>query len=295
MADAKADTKPDDAEDGAPGDKKMPLLEHLVELRNRLTYSCAALLVGFLACYYFSDKIYAFLTEPLVRAYSMLDAVRGTGAGNPLHGRRMIFTAPQEAFITYLKVAFFGGAFLAFPIIATQLWMFIAPGLYKTEKRAFLPFLVATPVLFFMGGALVYYMVAPFAFTFFLSFQTSGGSGQLPIELETRVGEYLSLIMQFIFAFGLCFQLPVLLTLLVRVGILSAEQLATKRRYALVAAFVIAAVLTPPDVLSQTSLALPLILLYEISIWCAKLVEKKRAAREAEEAAKEAAEDAAGS
>jgi sec-independent protein translocase protein TatC len=191
-----------------------------------------------------------------------------------------------------LKVAFFAGAFIAFPIIASQLWMFVAPGLYKNEKRAFLPFIVATPVLFFMGGALVYYVVAPFAFTFFLSFQTAGGESALPIELETRVGEYLSLVMQFIFAFGLCFQLPVLLTLLVRVGILSSEQLAAKRRYAIVGAFVVAAVLTPPDVLSQVSLALPIVLLYEVSIWCSKLVEKKRAQREAEEAAREAAEDA---
>ncbi len=293
MAEAKPETKTDDAEDSAPGDKKMPLLEHLVELRNRLMYSCAALLVGFLACFYFSDKIYLFLTQPLVRAYAIFTQVSGSGAGS--HAPRMIYTAPQEAFITYLKVGFFGGAFLAFPIIATQLWMFIAPGLYKNEKRAFLPFLAATPILFFMGGALVYYIVAPFAFAYFLTYQTTGGDGQLPIQLETRVGEYLSLIMQFIFAFGLCFQLPVLLTLLVRVGILSAEQLSSKRRYALVAAFVIAAVLTPPDVLSQTSLALPLILLYEISIWCAKFVEKKRTEREAEEAAKEAAEDAAGS
>jgi len=293
MTDASEKRKDDDADDMAPGDKKMPLLEHLIELRNRLMWAVGSLLIAFLASYYFSDKIYLFLTQPLVRAYELLDAVRGAGAG-ALHGRRMIFTAPQEAFITYLKVSFFSGAFIAFPVIASQLWMFVAPGLYKNEKRAFLPFLVATPVLFFMGGALVYYVVAPFAFTFFLSFQTAGGEGQLPIELETRVGEYLSLIMQFIFAFGLCFQLPVLLTLLVRVGILSAAQLASKRRYAIVGAFIVAAVLTPPDVLSQISLALPIVLLYEVSIWCGKLVERKKAQREAEEAAKEAAENAAG-
>lgn len=289
------ENKTEEREDGDIEDKKMPLLDHLIELRNRLMWSVGAILIAFLFCYYFSDKIYAFLTEPLIRAYAILDQVRGTGQGNPLAGRRLIFTAPQEAFITYLKVAFFGGAFIAFPVIASQLWMFVAPGLYKNEKRAFLPFLVATPVLFFMGGALVYYVVAPFAFTFFLSFQSAGGEGQLPIELETRVGEYLSLMMQFIFAFGLCFQLPVLLTLLTRVGITSSAGLAAKRRYAIVGAFVVAAVLTPPDVLSQISLAIPIVLLYEISIWCSKFVEKKKAEREAEEAAKEAAEDAAGS
>jgi len=286
-----AEDEPKDKEEDEIEDKKMPLLDHLIELRNRLMYAVGALLVTFLVCYYFSEWIYAFLTAPLIRAYGILDSVRGSTGGDPLLGRRMIFTAPQEVFLTYLKVSFFAGAFLAFPIIATQLWMFIAPGLYKNEKRAFLPFLAATPILFFAGGALVYYVVAPFAFTFFLSFQTAGGAGQLPIELETRVTEYLSLMMQFIFAFGLCFQLPVLLTLLTRVGITSAAGLASKRRYAIVGAFIVAAVITPPDVISQISLAVPIVFLYEVSIWCAKFVEKKRAEREAAEEAEDAAAD----
>ena len=261
-------------------DREMPLLEHLLELRNRLMWSVGALFIAFLICYAFSEHIYQFLVHPLQIAY-----------GNET-GRRMIYTGLTEAFFTYLKVAMWGGLMLAFPMIATQLWMFIAPGLYRQEKQAFLPFLFATPVLFFLGAALCYYVVFPLAFHFFLSFETSGSDGTMPIELEARVSEYLDLVMKMVFAFGLCFQLPVALTLLGRVGIIGSAGLIRNRRYAIVGVFVLAAVVTPPDVISQISLAIPILLLYEISIISVKLVEKKRlAAQEAEDAEAAAAGD----
>ncbi len=243
----------------------MPLLEHLIELRRRLIWSAAAFLVCFAVAYYFSDKIYYFLAEPLATV------LRETGNPDP----HLIYTQLYEAFFTRIKVAFFGGAFVSFPVIASQIWLFVAPGLYRSEKRALLPFLAATPILFIAGAALAYYFVFPFAWRFFASFQTSTGGGGVPIELLPRVSEYLDLVMKLIFAFGITFQLPVALTLLAKVGITSSAQLKKFRRYAYVGMFVIAAILAPPDVITQSGLALPLILLYEISIFSAKWVEKK--------------------
>lgn len=240
----------------------MPLVAHLVELRRRLMISMLFFAAATCACYFVAADIYAFLVKPLAHV------LEG-------ENRRLIYTGLGEAFITYLKLACFAGGFLSFPVIASQLWLFIAPGLYKNEKHVFLPFLIATPALFLTGAAFVYYLVIPVAWKFFAGFESLAPTSGLPIQLEARVSEYLSLIMTLIFAFGFCFQMPVLLTLLGRVGIISSTWLAEKRRYMIVAIFIVAAVLTPPDILSQFMLAIPMMALYEISVILVRMGEKK--------------------
>ncbi|WP_291297515.1 twin-arginine translocase subunit TatC [Elioraea sp.] len=246
-------------------DKPMPLLEHLLELRTRLLLAFGGFIVSFIVCYIFSKQIYGFLAAPLANILQ-----ETTGAE-----RRMIFTALYEAFFTYLKVALWGAMMISFPWWATQLWLFIAPGLYRSEKRAVAPFLIATPFFFAAGAAFCYYFVIPAAWRFFLSFESPAGPGELPIQLEAKVNEYLSLVMRLLFAFGFAFLMPVGLVLMCRVGIITPEGMAAKRRYAIVGMFVVAAIITPPDVISQVGLALPLILLYEASIIVAKLLRKR--------------------
>ena len=243
--------------------KEMTLLDHLTELRKRLLWCFVYLIVIFIVCFYFADNLFAFLADPLVK---LMDKERGQG---------FIYTALQEAFFTELKVALFFALFFSFPVIAVQIWKFIAPGLYSKEKKAFLPFLIATPILFFAGGSMVYYVIAPIAWKFFLSYQNLNSSG-IPIRLEAKMGEYLALMMRFIFAFGLAFQLPVALTLMAKANIVDYQALKKFRKYAIVIAFLAAAFLTPPDPFSQISLALPIIILYEISIYLAKIVSKNK-------------------
>ena len=237
---------------------------HLVELRQRLIYCFLSLFIIFAISYMFAEHIYSFLVQPYANAVQ-----------SDIENRRLIFTALQEAFLTYLKVSFFVAIFLTSPVILMQIWKFIAPGLYKNEKKGLLPYLLATPVLFLLGGLLVYYLVMPLAIKFFLSFETPSLPNSLPIQLEAKVNEYLSLIMKMIFAFGLSFQLPVILNLLAKIGVVDSKFLKDRRKYVIIIIFSFAALLTPPDPITQIGLAIPLLILYELSIFSVNIIEKK--------------------
>ena len=254
-------------------DKPQPLIEHLMELRTRLIWSLGAFFVAFIACFAVAKHLFNLLVIPYKWAviWAGLDVAKSS----------LIYTAPQEFFFTQIKVAMFGAMVISFPVIASQLYKFVAPGLYKNERAAFLPFLIASPILFLIGAALVYFFFTPMVMWFFLAMQQLPVDGEVAISLMPKVSEYLSLIMTLVLSFGLVFQLPVVTTLLARVGILTSDWLREKRKFAIVMAFVVAAVLTPPDPMSQIGLALPAIILYEISIYMARLVERKRAAESA--------------
>ena len=238
---------------------------HFVELRSRLIKSIIFILFIFIISYTFAEQIYNFLVEPYANAVK-----------DDSESRRLIFTALHETFITYLKVAFFAAIFLGSPVLLIQIYKFIAPGLYKNEKKAILPYLISTPILFLLGGLLVYYLVMPLAIKFFLSFETMGSNTSLPIQLEAKVNEYLSLIMRLIFAFGISFQLPIVLSLLARIGVVDSQFLKERRKYVVVIIFAAAALLTPPDPITQIGLAIPLLILYELSIFSVKFIENKK-------------------
>jgi sec-independent protein translocase protein TatC len=277
---------------------RAPLMDHLVELRQRLIISIAALIVGFLACFLFAQDIYLFLLHPFEVAtglaaeqklqggkhdpFDLLLVLIGVKPMPETAAVKMVFTAPLEFFFTKVKLGGFGGLVVAFPVIAWQLYRFVAPGLYKRERMAFLPFLLASPILFLMGAALVYVVMLPFVLWFSLS-QQIVGVGKVSVELLPKVSDYLTLVTTLLLAFGLCFQLPVVLSLLGMAGIVSSDVLRAGRRYAIVGVSALAAVVTPPDPISMLSLAIPLCLLYEASIWCVKLIELRRAKDEGAE------------